>query len=136
MKAIIVKEIKTETKDISSPIYREAIMMSGYLEAKDGELPLEQMVMHREKIYEHMRVWNDEKKDFTYYYVNVDHRGLWNDLVKVSDGFINQKIDERVEEWKERIIPRIQEDFYTKGFDSAIRKMKQRPWYERLFNKF
>lgn len=103
-------------------------------------MPAEYSVTERIKTYEPMRIINSETKEVKIFYVNVDERGLWTELVNVSDGFINSKIQEGIEAFRSRFftydVPKIQEDWFFRGVKQEYARIKLVPWYRRLFNKF
>lgn len=103
---------------------------------KEGEMPDSYSVTTREKIYEAMRIINPETKETKTYYVNVDERKLWNELIAVSDGFINEKIAEGVEKFRDRFltfeIPDIQKAAYKRGVESV----RELPWWKKMLGHF
>lgn len=139
MKALIVKKIVIETKDIDSsngPIYTEAIPSMLTMMAKDNELPTKTSQTVQYKRYELSRIHNPETKETKNYFVNTDDHKLWNELIKVSEGFINSRIDEGITKFKEMFfdydLPEIRDREYNRGISYA----KSLPFYKRLFNKF
>jgi len=140
MEANIIKEIKIEKRDLPtrSPVYREAIMMGVNVFAlKDGEMPPEFSTTYREKVYERMSIINPETAERKEYYVNVDERKLWNEITKVSDGFINSKIADGVRHEREYFfdyeVPKFKKSAWNKGVQAAAETFAALPWYKRLF---
>ncbi len=115
--------------------------MGGMLTAfKEGELPPEIVVTERIKTYELMPIVNPETRERVDYYVNVDDRHLWNELVAVSDGFINSKIQQGIRKFQEEFmyneLPRIRKEGWNEGARAGIDRFKALPWYCRLFNLY
>jgi len=69
-----------------------------------------------------------EKK---YYGIRIGNEGIFQDLIKITDEQIKDKIDEAVT--KDRKITRMA---HVKATFETIRQIKKLPWYRRLFNKF
>ncbi len=141
MEAKIVKKIVIETRDIPdrAPYYREAVreQMMAYREAlKDGEYPNLPVTMN-EITYERMDLMNPETKLREHFYVNVNERRLWEQLVAVSDGFINNKIEEGVQRFRDQFLtwdlPKIERKHYERGIHAGANRFKALPWYKRLF---
>ena len=141
MEAKIVKKIVIETRDVPDrqPYYREAVreQVQAYTQAmKDGEFP-DMPVTMNEITYERMDLMNPETKLREHFYVNVNERRLWEQLVAVSDGFINSKIADGVRVEREHFwdydVPKIQRNSWEKGVRGAASRFKALPWYKRLF---
>ena len=139
MKSIIVKKIETELRDLrdGTPYYREAILGGvSVVPVKDGEFPPEFSMTAREKTYERISLINQETKERKEYFVNVDDRHLWNDLIRVSDGFINQKIGEGIQRFRDEFLdfelPVIRESEFMNGRKST----KKLPFWKRLLKRY
>ena len=72
------------------------------------------------------KVRTDEGED-KYYYVKTDETGMFNELLKVRNSFIFDRINDGVE-----IIVR-QKKLEKKAYITYIKGL---PWYKRLLNKF
>lgn len=142
MKAIIIKNIETELKDIeNSNYYREAIpVQSSVVLFKDGEYPPTSFQDYREKTYQRTSLINPETNERKEYFVNVDDRSLWNEIVKVSDGFINSAIDKGIQRFRDQFLdyelPDIEETWFNKGKKAEKKRIKKVSWYKRLLNRF
>ena len=137
--ATIIKKIEKEEREIErrAPIWREAIPMQMHITAlKEGELPDEYHQTYREKLYERMTLFNPETREQKDYYVNVDDRHLWNDLVRVSDGFINSQISKGINDFRENFLDTEVPRMESRGYYKAVAAIKKLPWYKRLFNSF
>ncbi len=143
MEAKIVKKIVIDTVDVPDrqPYYREAVreQMMAYNQAwKDGEFSSMPVTM-QEITYERMSLMNPETKLRENFFVNVNERKLWEQLVAVSDGFINRKIEEGVQKFRETFLmwdlPKLEESAYKRGIIAAGARFKALPWYKRLFYK-
>lgn len=91
MKAIFIKKIETEIRELPDDF--------------------------TETNYEKRVLENPETKEIKYYFVKVEDKEFLNDLVRVSYGFLNERIKKSVDNFKE--------DFYT----FEVPKMKE-SWYE------
>jgi hypothetical protein len=92
MKAIIVKKIETEIRDIPDGMdyFRKPIKaVISVIPLKVGEFPPEYTETYREIVYERMSLINTDSRERKEYFVRTDDRGLWNEIMRVSDGFIN-----------------------------------------------
>lgn len=134
MKALIVKKIDIETRELpeDKPYYYEAVRPDISVMIKQGEnTPVD--LNCTQIAYERMRLINPETNESSNYFVNVDDRKLWNELVSVSDGFINSKIEQGVQRFRDQFItwdlPKIEQRQYKKGWSD----FKKLPWYKRLF---
>lgn len=139
MKALIVKKIEIETRELSTsmPYYREAIHMGmSVVSLKEGEMPSEYSVTTREKVYERMQIHNPDTKEIKNYFVNIDDRHLWNEIIHVSDGFINQKINVAVRKFKKDFIMYALPKEKERTYHATVVMIKSIPWYKRLFNRF
>lgn len=138
MKAVIVKEIKTEVRELEDrkPYFREAIMpeLGAYMTL--GEFPTMDITM-TEITYERMRLMNPETREETNYFVKLDDRKLFGELIKVSDGFINSKIEKGIQRFKDdwliHDLPEVERRNWEKGVKDARLRFKALPWYHRLF---
>ncbi len=138
MKAIIIKRIETEVKELPDrkPYYREAVYSPLNIMATVGEYATTQ-VSAEEINYERMRLVNPETREESNYFVKLDDRKLWNDIVAVSDGFINSKIERGIQDFKDEFlkyeIPQIEQSAWKRGVKDCGNRFKALPWYKRLF---
>jgi hypothetical protein len=141
MEAKIVKKIVIETRDVPdrTPYYREAVydQAAAYVQTiKDGQYPDMQTTFH-DITYERMNLVNPETKLVEHFYVNVNERKLWEQLVAVSDGFINSAIERGIQKFRDDFfnydIPKIEERNWKRGVYDTGKRFMAIPWYKRLF---
>lgn len=110
MKAIIVRTIETETRDVvdsTIPIRERKVESPGF--ATKGAKPA-QVIVSDEIVY-----WPVKVRDFygsmKTYFVRQNDIGLFNELVEVTNVVfyekLHQKLDERHQEWLENELPNI-----------------------------
>lgn len=91
--------------------------------------------MLTEKYYNIRRVIAPDRQ-YYFYAVAEDETGIFNDLIKVSNDYIIEKIamaGRAMEtEFNTKVIPEIQKHERTK----TINEIKALPWIKRLLNKF
>lgn len=115
-----------------TPYYREVKRPGMRSIAFDvGQEPRTYDVTHETTDYRIEVIIDPEKKERRYYAVRVDERGLWNDLLKLSDGFVNQKITNAV-------VEAVRREYQERGEvrRAALEGVRSLSWWKRLFKKF
>lgn len=101
---------------------------------KDPSLNYELVEQYKET-YKIMPVRHPEEPEPRKYAVKVDELDLFQDLIHVSEGFINSKVYQAKEEvrrnYDEVFIPLSRRE----GYGKATTDFKKLPWYKRLFFK-
>jgi len=135
MKAIIIRKIETEIQDIEDrDFYRETITKPLSVIVSDmSELGTANFT---DQIYRRMDIINPENNVRKHYFVPVNDCELWEELISVSEGFINSRIERGIQKFKDGFyiwdIPKIEQDA---GY-RAIQQVKELSWWRRLFKKF
>jgi hypothetical protein len=80
-----------------------------------------------EKIYELCQIVCPERKELVLYYVPVNEKKMFEDLISVSLDFINREVRDQVSEiiYIKRLKKKV-----------VIADIKNLPWWKRLFNLF
>lgn len=132
MKATIIRKIESDVIDVPSDmqIYYEAERPRMDVWMKEGS-ETTQSVTVKENAYQRFYVFDNTEQDSNTYFVKLDDRKIFNDLVKVSSYSVDEKV--RKAEWAKtemflEEIPRIEANI-----KSSIKKLS---WYRRLFNDF
>lgn len=143
MKAIIVKKIETEIRDVpnNSPVYREAVPVGVSITAiNEGEVPPESYISQKEVTYTRSSIVNPETYERKEYFVKTDEQGMWDELLKVSDSFINSKIEKGIREFRDTFLrfdlPQIEESRYKSGFRDGYNSVKKLPLWRRILNLY
>lgn len=133
MKAIIVKNIETEVREVPGhEVYRAAQFTDPWGIATEGSSPHSINVTATEEVFTRMRLYDPEKTEERNYYVKLDDRELWNDLVEVSSGFVQSKIDRAIKTWTIERLPKF--EFEAKRRER--KRISELPWWKRLQGKF
>jgi len=127
-------EIKKEWIDYdekSGPCYKRTILPKDYAfqvfqEGADAPPAYSQ---YEDEVFEIQKVKEGGKT--RYYFVKIDDRDLFRDLIEIS----NSKIDLYVRKKSDEII-RVSRLTREQGVDSENRRIKKLPWWKRLFNRF
>jgi hypothetical protein len=102
----------------------------------EGEMPLDYDMVSGRETYLVQKLSDPFRKEVRHYLVKVDQRELFNDIIHIQDGLINEKITDAVakagRDWLNYDLPKLleKENRRTRG------TIKQMPWYRRLFKKF
>ncbi len=114
--------------DIEHPIYREVVrdqFMTQFRET--GRAP--DMVTLQEKTYLPMKVYEPGMGgEVTTYLVQREERGIFKKLMTIQETTLNEAVENAVnEKWEMKHY----------GIEAEERKrIRELPWYKRLFNKF
>jgi hypothetical protein len=128
MKAIIIEEIKTTEQEF--PDQRPDFKRLKYtglanMAFKDGELPtapaqFEEEVFNLHKVYDGVSTVRN-------YFVRYDQKGMFSELVSISEDTIQKRINKELG---------MRKDMIYEAEEKLVMKIKKLPWYKRLFNRF
>lgn len=130
-KAIIVKDIKLDFKVLpqDDPTYLEVKMESPMMTyQRDGAEAVSANFKESVIAYYRERVWHPEAKEFVNYYVKTDSIGIFRDLLLITDGHIQRKIEDAME--------KVRPVAFMQGEEAERDRIRDLPWYKRLFNRF
>lgn len=141
MEAIIIdikKELRNipDNRDVWSVVERPGLTS---MVMDVGTTP-DYMVTSSRIDYLRMRIKHPEKEELLNYFVRADDRGLFNDLIAVSNGFMEEKLTKEFEKglvigrtdlWSE-----VQTEIVPTALKKQRNKIKSLSWYDRLFKKF
>lgn len=132
MKATIIRKIEKEIKDFSiyHPYYYENEYLDLMKTARVGEPPTS-TAEFKQYVYEGVHIFNPETKLRELYYVKTDDKKLFEDLMIVSQIFIDKQINKERERFYEDLMA--SKESTQKSTTNSIKNL---PWWKRLFNKF